>query len=250
MYFALAFILTIGAACAQGPAGPIWTPPGGTAGNTACSGVSGPSGESPPRPVARYELPKLRHSCRSTYLSFNAPFRMLTPPSFACGLHFVYPFAYPTRHSRSAASNVSAVFSLGSGAGQPWAAANSVAVAPYGQITFFVNTPGVFPVLVSINAAGGTMNFRHDICATYFTSPTVPCMCGTVVTGSTVPAPSPVTDALRVFVGAGAWRVACWRTGDAVSLITRHNRPHPCPPPFIPAGHYAQFSEPYQMRAP
>ena len=76
-------------------------------------------------------------------------------------------------------------------------------------MTFFVNTPGVFPVLVSINAAGGTMNYRHDICATYFTSPTVPCMCGTVVTGSTVPAPSPVTDALRVFVGAGAWRVAC-----------------------------------------
>ena len=95
-----------------------------------------------------------------------------------------------------AASNVSAVSSLGAGGGQPWQPAASVAVAPYGQITFFTTPTGVNPSLVSLSSAGGTTNFRLDVCATYFAA------CAAAPPGTTQTAAAPVTDALRVYVGA------------------------------------------------
>ena len=93
-------------------------------------------------------------------------------------------------------SNVSAVYSLGAGIGQPWTPATSVAVAPYGQITFFTSTAAANPFLVSLNSAGGTTNFRLDVCATYFAT------CAAAPPGTTQTAAAPVTDALRVYVGA------------------------------------------------
>ena len=104
-----------------------------------------------------------------------------------------------------AGGNVSAVYSLGAGIGQPWTPAASVAVAPYGQMVFFTAAAGANPALVSLNAAGGTTNFRLDMCATYFAQPTP---CGGAPPGTTVPAVAPVTDALRVYVGACACDVA------------------------------------------
>ena len=90
-------------------------------------------------------------------------------------------------------------FSLGAGAGVPWSPATSVAVAPYGQIIFFNSVPFVNPTLISLNAAGGTTNFRTDVCATYFSA------CGGFPGGNMAPAAFPVTDALRVYVGASAF---------------------------------------------
>jgi len=44
MRFAAAALLASNV-CAQGTSGPIWSPPGGNAGNSFCSGVSGPTSE-------------------------------------------------------------------------------------------------------------------------------------------------------------------------------------------------------------
>jgi len=69
-------------------------------------------------------------------------------------------------------------------------------VAPYGQITFFTTATGVNPILVSLNSAGGQNNFRNDVCAFYFSN------CSAAVPGTQQTAAAPVTDALRVYVGA------------------------------------------------
>jgi len=139
MRFTVAAALLAGITHAQGTAGPIWTPPSGTAGATFCSGATGAPG-----------------------------------------------------------ANVTAVYSLGAGVGVPWTPAISVAVAPYGQITFYANVGSstVNPALVSLNAAGGTTNYRMDICTTYFTT-----LCAGAGSNYMFPA-APVTDALRVYAVA------------------------------------------------
>jgi hypothetical protein len=87
-----------------------------------------------------------------------------------------------------------------------------VAVAPYGQITFFTTASGANPILVSLNSAGGQNNFRNDICAFYFSN------CSAAVPGTQQTAAAPVTDALRVYVGASeCGAIECGIMGAHVS---------------------------------
>jgi len=185
---------------AQGAAGPIWSPPGGTAGRTNCGGVSGPASEASlsfPLTVSHAQIGRAGLRPR---VPAHAAGR-LTPRAHC---NPVFP--------ASAASNLTAVYSLGAGAGQPWTPAASVAVAPYGQITFFTTATGANPMLVSLNSAGGQNNFRNDICAVYFSG------CSAAVPGTQQTAAAPVTDALRVYVGASeCGTIECCITGAHVS---------------------------------
>ena len=91
--------------------------------------------------------------------------------------------------SGPAQSNVSAVYSLGAGAGQPWQAAQAVAVAPYGQMVFISKTSDF--MLNSLSTNGGAVNFRV-VLLSYFPS------CSPTV----LVAAAPATDALRVYAVA------------------------------------------------
>jgi hypothetical protein len=193
---------------AQGAAGPIWSPPGGNAGRTYCGGASGPASEA---------------SLSLSPLPWSLPRRTRRPAARACARACPRVPAHaasrraPRAHCNpvfpaSAASNLTAVYSLGAGAGQPWTPATSVAVAPYGQITFFTTGTGANPILVSLNSAGGQNNFRNDICAFYFNN------CSAAVPGTQQTAAAPVTDALRVYVGASeCGAIECGIMGAHVS---------------------------------
>ena len=98
-------------------------------------------------------------------------------------------------------SNVSALFSLGAGVGQPWQPALSVAVAPYGQMIFYTGAPAT--TLNSLSASGGTIVFRNPLTTTYFP------LCS-----ATLAATAPATDALRVFTA-----VACTATSGGFNVF-------------------------------
>ena len=102
------------------------------------------------------------------------------------------PLGSPSGASSSGASgpaqsNVSAIYSLGAGAGQPWQPSQSVAVAPYGQMVFWSSAPDF--TLNSLSTNGGATNFR-GLASTYFP--------GCSLT-SGVAVAAPATDALRVY---------------------------------------------------